>query len=165
MVFAAAHGIHLGSSYSCNLIVNGRQIQQSLHLSLRHIGRHNHAGHYAVVADFASDGAGINADQGGQVLLLQPSFQALFIAPIAGTIAQLTDYIALEKVFTTLIKHGIGAIIAHQRIGHHNNLTTEGGVGQGLLIAAHAGSEANLTHCIAFAAIEQALINAAILQN
>ena len=165
MVFATAHGINLGSSYSCNLIVNGRQVQQSLHLCLRHIAGHDYARHYAVVTDFASNGTSINAYQGGQVLLLQPSFQALFIAPVAGTIAQLTDYIALEKVFTTLVKHGIGAIIAYQRIGHNNNLTTEGGVGQGFLIATHAGGEANLTHCIALATVKKALVNAAILQN
>ena len=79
-----------------------------------------------------------------------PAFQIIiegfFRAPIARKLAQLFNNETTHVRARTLLIGRVSSVVANEWIGHRDNLTTVGWVGQHLLITGHRGVEADFPH-------------------
>ena len=113
MVFTVAKRINFGSCYCSHLVMYLRCSQQLFYFLLRHICRHDNALQHTIITQFAGNRTCINTCQYRHILFIQKLFQSFFAAPVAGMIAQLTEYISLKKRFTPLIKKIVSTVISN----------------------------------------------------
>lgn len=69
-----------------------------------------------------------------------------------GVLAHLAHDEAGDPALARLVVVKVNAVVADERVGHGNDLTEVGRVGQNLLIACHAGVEYDLTDALSFVA-------------
>ena len=125
---------------ACGLRAQCRQIEAA-------IGRERqHAGRRAAVADAHRQRARVHASQAGDPARPQPGVQVLRRAPVRRLGNVLLHHQAACGDGGGLDVLGVGADVADMREGEGDDLAGIGRVGQRLLVAGHAGVEADLAH-------------------
>ena len=97
--------------------------------------------HRAMSANAAGDCPGVHITEAGNLMLFQIADNAAFFTPVAGIFTQLRYDEPSHKGFSGLVKFGIHAVVADQRIGHGDNLPGIRRIRQHFLISGHAGVE------------------------
>ena len=120
--------------------------------------------HNALLPDDAGEGAGIDAADAGDTVLLEKGVQRVLAAEVGRGVAQLAHHVALCKAraFEVL---GNDAIVADEGEGLHNDLPGVAGIGQSFEIARHAGGEHQLPQPVTVGADARPLKDAAVIQN
>ena len=140
-----------------------RSGQESLDFVIRSIRRHQHSLEGPVRPDPPGDGPGIHTCKHRDIVLFQEFHHRALIPPAGRFVAQFADDQPFVAAAFALIEEIIAAVVADQGIGEDDDLPTERGVRQSLLIAGHAGGEHHFSHCLV-GAVEGPLIDASVLQ-
>ena len=119
----------------------------------------------AVFANMPGQRAGIHAAKAGHALLVQILVERLLHLPVARRIAQFGYDKAAHPHARALAVDIVDAHVAHERIGHADDLTAIRGVGQRFLIAGHAGREDDLSRYRSLVPEQRSLVAGAVLQN
>ena len=104
-------------------------------------GGGNHAAHGSVHTQVAGQGAGVDALDAGNAVLLQKVGQGTHGAPVGGRLAALLDDEGRGVDLAGLHVFGIDPVVADQGPRHAHHLAVIGGIGKNLLIPGHAGVE------------------------
>ena len=105
----------------------------------------NHALHGALVADMQRDGTGIDLIYTNLAVFFKIVGQRLGCPPVAVDPGAFTDHKALGKNAARFGVFVIDAVVSNKGIGHGDDLSMVGGVGQNFLISGHGGVENQLT--------------------
>ena len=89
----------------------------------------------------AGQGAGVDAFDAGDAVLLQKVGQGTHGAPVGGRLAALLDDEGRGVDLAGLHVFGIDPVVADQGPRHAHHLAVIGGIGKNLLIPGHAGVE------------------------
>ena len=98
----------------------------------------------AAIANAADERTGINTLNAHDVMLAHIGGQTLLRPPVAGPLPVFLDHKAFHKGLAGFDIFGIDPDIADLGIGHGNDLTLIGGIGENLLIAGQRGVEDDL---------------------
>ena len=112
----------------------------------------NNAVHNALAAQLAGQTAGVDAGKANNLLRLEVLVERYLAAPVGRVFTHLAHDEAGNPAFAGLVVLKVDAVVADERVGHGNDLTVVGRVGQNLLIACHAGVEYDLTDALSFVA-------------
>ena len=121
--------------------------------------------HDAFAAQLAGQTAGVDAGETDDLLRLEVLVERYLAAPVRRIFAHLAHDKAGNPAFAGLVIVKVDAVVADERVGHGNDLTVVGRVGQDLLIAGHAGVEYDLTDALSFVADCGALEQGAVRQQ
>jgi hypothetical protein len=136
--------------------LNGLQISGKL---IENTGVHN-----TVLPDNAGQLAGINAADTANAMRLEEVIQLILTAEVGGSMAQLTDYIALGVALALKVLLN-NAVIADKGEGLHYNLTCIAGVGKSLQITLNASGKDQLTNAFSISANMLTLKYCAVTQH
>ena len=121
--------------------------------------------HDALAAQLARQTAGVDAGKANDLLRLEVLVERYLAAPVGRVLAHLAHDEAGNPALAGLVVVKVDAVVADERVGHGNDLTVVGRVGQDLLIAGHAGVEYDLTDALSFVADCGALEQGAVRQQ
>ena len=125
----------------------------------------DHTVHGALIAENAGDRAGVHPLDPRDIMLFQIGIQIALTAEIAPAPGQMTDHKGLRPRPDGLIVRAVHAVIADERIRHHDALSRIGRVGQDLLVAGHGGVEHHLAHPVSRSADALPVKDRAVAQN
>ena len=157
-IFVAGYGLNR-ILYNVSL-----HFRNGLLIRLKALGVNN-AVHNALASQLAGQTAGINAGQTDNLLRLEVLVERYLAAPVGRVFAHLAHDKAGNPAFAGLVVVKVDAVVADERVGHGNDLTVVGRVGQNLLIACHAGVEYDLTDALSFVADCGTLEQSAVRQQ
>src|SRR5699024_9837021 len=112
-------------------------------------------------------GAGIHAADADDALCLELLVEAALGSPVADGVGEVADDQASGP---DLAVAGLGVLVVPAGVtdlwgGEHRDLTVEGGVGEGLLVAGHGGGEHCLAEGLAGRAHREAAVDRAVCEN
>ena len=123
-----------------------RRGKELLDVFIRHIIRNDDALKRTVSPDAARNGPRVHISKDRNMVLFKEGKDRSFVAPRTRFIAEFINDKPFIAAAIPLIKNGIAAIVADERIGKDYNLSAERRVRQGFLIAAHACCEDDFTN-------------------
>jgi hypothetical protein len=101
--------------------------------------------------DVAGQGAGVDLVDAQDASRAQEVGQAAVGAPVAADAARLADDVARHVDALALEVLRVDAVVAHQGVGHGDDLAAVGGVGEDFLVAGHGGVEDDLAFSLSLA--------------
>ena len=116
-------------------------------------------------AQVAGDGAGVDALDADDPLLDELVVEGTFGTPVGGPARGVADDVAGHPDAAGLGVVGVDAGVANVRRGLDHELAGVGGVGDGLLVAGHAGREDCLAEGRSGGAVAGAAENPAVLEH
>ena len=121
--------------------------------------------HDALAAQLAGQTAGVDAGEADNLLRLEVLVERYLAAPVGRIFAHLAHDEAGDPALARLVVVKVDAVVADERVGHGNDLTVVGRVGQDLLIAGHAGVEYDLADALSLVADCGTLEQSAVRQQ
>lgn len=146
--------------------LGGAHLLQQLGLGALGVLAGEHARtHGAARAQAAGQGAGVDALNTDDALLDELLVEGALGTPVGGDAGGVTHHVAGNPNLAGLGVGGVHAGVADVRSGLNHNLTRVGGVGEGLLVAGHAGGEYYLAQGCAGCAVAVAAVDGAVLED
>src|SRR5690606_26721800 len=121
--------------------------------------------HGAALAQVAHHGAGVDAGDRDDALFAQRVLERAARAPVRGRAGGVAHHVAGHLDAAGLVVLVVPAGVADLRRGLHHDLAVVAGVGEGLLVAGHAGGEHRLAEPLAAGAVGLAAEDPSVLED